>query len=228
MAPTCPKASRGWTRPTSTPLAPRLLSPAGGYETGTLLQLQASSSSLAAALAPVTAVKVYQCSDGCSDDCYNYVAVVKNTPCRLCHGPMNEPMEVVGSSDPSSGGHGEAAAEDGQGQAPDAVLAGMGFVQVVVTYTIMDDLAVAPMSTISGIAVLRGFGVTDLGSLQEKAVRVGYNEGVEMLRASLQSKTVLTDVFLRKNMGKDAAAARSNSKKLKAAPSKNKKSKKRK
>nr|CAB3476229.1 unnamed protein product [Digitaria exilis] len=141
-------------------------------------RLQASSSSLAAALAPVTAVKVYQCSDGCSDDCYNYVAVVKNTPCRLCHGPMNEPMEVVGSSDPSSGGHGEAAAEDGQGQAPDAVLAGMGFVQVVVTYTIMDDLAVAPMSTISGIAVLRGFGVTDLGSLQEKAVRCGDVESV--------------------------------------------------
>lgn len=45
------------------------------------------------------------------------------------------------------------------------------------------------------------------------------------MRASLQSKTVLTDVFLRKNMGM-AAAAPSNIKKLKAAPSKNKKSKK--
>lgn len=102
-----------------------LLSPAGGgYESTTLLQLQSSSP---AAPTPVAAVEVYQCSVGGSDDCYNYVAMVKNTPCRLCRGPMNVSMELIGSSDlPASGGHGEAA-EDGQGQAPAAVLAGMGF-----------------------------------------------------------------------------------------------------
>ncbi|XBI86148.1 hypothetical protein VPH35_094159 [Triticum aestivum] len=32
--------------------------------------------------------------------------------------------------------------------------------------------------------------------LQEKTVQLGYKEGLAILRASLQSKTVLTDVFL--------------------------------
>ncbi|XP_024315231.1 uncharacterized protein LOC100827759 [Brachypodium distachyon] len=73
---------------------------------------------------------------------------------------------------------------------------GKGFVQGIVTYTVMDDLKVAPMSSISGITLLNTFGVTDLSALQEKTVQLGYNEGLEILKASLQSKTVLTDVFL--------------------------------
>ncbi|GJN05759.1 hypothetical protein PR202_ga23423 [Eleusine coracana subsp. coracana] len=60
----------------------------------------------------------------------------------------------------------------------------------------MDDLKVAPMSTISGITLLNTFGITDIGMLQEKTVQLGYAEGLEILRVSLQSKTVLSDVFL--------------------------------
>ena len=51
-----------------------------------------------------------------------------------------------------------------------------GFVQGVVTYTVMDDLKVAPMSTISGITLLNTFGVTDIGTLLEKTVQLGYDE----------------------------------------------------
>ncbi|KAM0860678.1 hypothetical protein ACQ4PT_046359 [Festuca glaucescens] len=40
----------------------------------------------------------------------------------------------------------------------------------------MDDLKVAPMSTISGITLLNTFGITDIGSLQEKTVQLGYPE----------------------------------------------------
>ncbi|XP_051221116.1 uncharacterized protein [Lolium perenne] len=76
--------------------------------------------------------------------------------------------------------------------------AGAGFVQGIVTYTVMDNLKVAPMSSISGITLLNTFGVTDIGSLKEKTVQLGYTEGLEILKASLQSKTVLTDVFLGK------------------------------
>ncbi|XP_066316138.1 uncharacterized protein [Miscanthus floridulus] len=109
---------------------------------------------------------------------------------------MNEPIEVVGFSDP----------------------AGVGFVKEVVTYTIMDDLKVAPLSAVSVITLLKALGVADISSLQEMTVRVGYAEGLEMLRASLQSEAVLTDVFLRKkNMRQQAVAAPSNKKrKLKA------------
>nr|XP_020164369.1 uncharacterized protein LOC109749835 [Aegilops tauschii subsp. strangulata] len=66
------------------------------------------------------------------------------------------------------------------------------------TSTMMDDLKVSPMSSISGITLLNTFGVTDICSLQEKTVQLGYAEGLEILKASLQSKTVLTDVFLTK------------------------------
>ncbi|KAM0903876.1 hypothetical protein ACQ4PT_018399 [Festuca glaucescens] len=73
-----------------------------------------------------------------------------------------------------------------------------GFVQGIVTYTVMDDLTVTPMSSISGITLLNAFAVEDLSALQEKTVQLDCNEGLEILKASLQSKTVLSDVFLGK------------------------------
>ncbi|RLM80044.1 hypothetical protein C2845_PM12G07840 [Panicum miliaceum] len=57
------------------------------------------------------------------------------------------------------------------------------------------NLTVTPMSTISSITLLNTFVVRDLADLQE-TVQLGYDEGVAILKASLQSKTVLTDVFL--------------------------------
>ncbi|XP_048326279.1 uncharacterized protein LOC125421398 [Ziziphus jujuba] len=71
-----------------------------------------------------------------------------------------------------------------------------GFVKGVVTYMVMDDLEVSPMSTISSIALLNKFDVKEIGGLQEKMVSIGVNEGLKLLKAALQSKTVLTDVFL--------------------------------
>jgi hypothetical protein len=52
----------------------------------------------------------------------------------------------------------------------------LGSSRGIVTYNVMDDLKVAPMSNISGITLLSTFGVTDLGSLQEKNVQLGYAE----------------------------------------------------
>ncbi|KAJ3708788.1 hypothetical protein LUZ61_012493 [Rhynchospora tenuis] len=72
-----------------------------------------------------------------------------------------------------------------------------GFVEGVVTYSVMDDLTVVPMSTISSITLLNKFQIKDLGSLEEKTVGVGFEEGLKLLKVSLQSKTVLTDVFLK-------------------------------
>jgi hydroxymethylpyrimidine/phosphomethylpyrimidine kinase len=57
-----------------------------------------------------------------------------------------------------------------------AAASGAGFVQGIVTYTVMDDLKVSPMSSISGITLLNTFGVTDIASLQEKTVQLGYTE----------------------------------------------------
>ncbi|XP_076941223.1 uncharacterized protein LOC143610706 [Bidens hawaiensis] len=51
-----------------------------------------------------------------------------------------------------------------------------GFVKGLVTYMVMDDLAVSPLSTISNITLLNKFNIKDLGSLEEKVVHIGMNE----------------------------------------------------
>ncbi|KAI8021468.1 hypothetical protein LOK49_LG03G03389 [Camellia lanceoleosa] len=71
-----------------------------------------------------------------------------------------------------------------------------GFVKEVVTYMVMDDLAVKPMSNISSISLLNEFSVKEVGALQERVVYLGMDEGLKLLKASLQSKTVLTSVLL--------------------------------
>ncbi|KAL2323901.1 hypothetical protein Fmac_022959 [Flemingia macrophylla] len=72
-----------------------------------------------------------------------------------------------------------------------------GFVKEVVTYMIMDDLVIEPMSIISSITLLNKFNIKEVGALQEKVVELGMTEGVKLLKASLQSNFVLTSVFLK-------------------------------
>ncbi|XP_059669992.1 uncharacterized protein LOC132315668 isoform X1 [Cornus florida] len=73
-----------------------------------------------------------------------------------------------------------------------------GYVKDVVTYMVMDDLEVKPMSTISSVTVLNTFDVKDVGALQEKTVEVDMGKGLELVKASFESTTVLTDLFLPK------------------------------
>ncbi|CAI8601592.1 unnamed protein product [Vicia faba] len=73
-----------------------------------------------------------------------------------------------------------------------------GFVKDVVTFMVMDDLVIQPMSTISSITLLNKFNIKEIGTLQEKVVEMGMDEGIKLLKASLQSKMVLTSVFIKK------------------------------
>ncbi|KAI5346317.1 hypothetical protein L3X38_014196 [Prunus dulcis] len=75
-----------------------------------------------------------------------------------------------------------------------------GYVKGVVTYMIMDNLEVKPMSTISSIAMLNQFNVKEVGALEEKVVYLGMDEGLKLLKASLETSTVLTNVFLGNKM----------------------------
>uniref|UniRef100_M8BNM8 DUF674 domain-containing protein n=1 Tax=Aegilops tauschii TaxID=37682 RepID=M8BNM8_AEGTA len=72
---------------------------------------------------------------------------------------MTTPLTVV----PSAGSEGPVA-ETAVG------MSGKGFAQGIVTYTVMDDLTVTPMSSISSITLLNTFAVRDLSALQEKTV----------------------------------------------------------
>ncbi|GJN37456.1 hypothetical protein PR202_gb26413 [Eleusine coracana subsp. coracana] len=144
--------------------------------------------------------KFFRCNNGdrcnCQDGYYgnrhasfhNYVSDTRGTTCPSCGGQMNTEVEFVlpaGSAPPPV----EKASSAGGKK---------GFVQGIVTYTVLDNLTITPMSAISSITLLNTFEVTDLAALQEKTVQLGYDEGLQILKASLfHSKTVLTDVFHR-------------------------------
>ncbi|GLT72031.1 hypothetical protein SLA2020_440020 [Shorea laevis] len=63
-------------------------------------------------------------------------------------------------------------------------------------FMVMDDLTVKPMSTITSITLLNTFNVKDVSFLHEKTVIVDIQKGLELVKASFGSATVLTDVFL--------------------------------
>ncbi|CAN6338683.1 unnamed protein product [Urochloa humidicola] len=114
--------------------------------------------------------------------CGRYVTEVSGTRCPSCGNSMTSVTNNVGSPAPV---------------VPAPVPPKKGFVQGgTVTYTVTDDLVITPMSSLSGIALLNASAVRDLGALQERTVQIGYKEGLEILKASQQSKTVLTDVFV--------------------------------
>ncbi|KAH7836400.1 hypothetical protein Vadar_000799 [Vaccinium darrowii] len=79
--------------------------------------------------------------------------------------------------------------------APAAPVVVEGYVKGVVTYMVMDDLVVKPMSNISTICILSSMKAQNLGSVEEKTVEVDLDMGLKLLKASFESSTVLTDVF---------------------------------
>lgn len=119
--------------------------------------------------------KFYMCPNQC-----NFSVTCNNkTICSRCNRNMSNVLHFVGN------------------KVAEGVSRNSGFVKEVVTYMVMDDLVIQPMSTISSIMLLNKFEIKDVGVLHEKVVELGMNEGVNLLKASLESKTVLTNVFLK-------------------------------
>lgn len=104
-----------------------------------------------------------------------YFSDIKDSVCPSCYGYMNEEMRHVRNNGLSK-----------------------GFVVGTTTYTITDDLSITPASSVSSINLLAQCGVKDLSTVQQRTVTIGSEEALEILLASLKSKTVLTDVFLPK------------------------------
>ncbi|KAK1355395.1 hypothetical protein POM88_048651 [Heracleum sosnowskyi] len=73
---------------------------------------------------------------------------------------------------------------------------GSGYVKGLMTYIVMDNLQVMPMSTVSGIALLNTFQVKDLDALETLEVFIGIEEAEELLKASFVTDRVLTHLFL--------------------------------
>ncbi|MBA0841586.1 hypothetical protein Goarm_004071 [Gossypium armourianum] len=162
--------------------------------------------------------------------CGLYVANDSKSVCPSCNNVMTQTATIMNPRKGSSTNEG-------------------GYVKGVVTYMIMDDLVVTPMSAISCFTLLNKFNIKDVGVLEEKTINIGIDErspaalasaasawlglhdllldcswcymltilqhllfckqGVKLLKASLQSKTVLTDAFLKKKAGESDASSSS-------------------
>ncbi|XP_021311746.1 uncharacterized protein LOC8075142 [Sorghum bicolor] len=117
--------------------------------------------------------------------CGCYVADKSGARCPSCGGEMA--VEVPrGDPGASCSDPYDAGAADWPGGMKGADL----------TCMLMDDLNVMPAG--SGLSLATSFmmGFVAPGVLQETVVCLGYTEAMEILEMSLQSRTVLTDVFL--------------------------------
>ncbi|WJX21681.1 hypothetical protein P8452_11079 [Trifolium repens] len=123
--------------------------------------------------------KIYMCPNRCN---YN-VTYDNKTRCPSCGSSLSREVSCVGNKVAEN-----KASTNIKG----------GFVKDVITFMVMDNLVIEPMSTISSITLLNKFHVKEIGTLQEKVVEMGMDEGIKLLKASLQSKMVLTSVFLKK------------------------------
>ncbi|KAI3731071.1 hypothetical protein L1987_62254 [Smallanthus sonchifolius] len=137
---------------------------------------------------------IYRCSNAsinCS--CYNRYATCRSNAtvytdaiCPSCCGPMKVKMGAIMPKEETTKVKEEESVNRMKG----------GYVKEVVTYMVMDDLVVKPMSTISSITLISKFGVKDLSQLEEKVVSFGKDEGLKLLKASLVTDKVLTSIYM--------------------------------
>ncbi|XP_059459016.1 uncharacterized protein LOC132188543 [Corylus avellana] len=125
--------------------------------------------------------QLYRCQT-ISSSCWFYVAVDYSTICPSCKLKMDRNVRFV---DPPSEIRASSTSEE-------------GYVKETVTYVVMDDLEVKPLSSTTLISLLTKFNVNvnEPGAIEEKVVDLGMDEGLKLVEASLHSKTVLTDVFI--------------------------------
>ncbi|KAL6655129.1 hypothetical protein ACP70R_005955 [Stipagrostis hirtigluma subsp. patula] len=138
---------------------------------------------------PPPAKRYFRCAGGpfyssCSGN-PTTVTDVSGLPCPVCGQPMTVEMKWTPGDAQGKPATAQEAAGEGSG----------GYVKDVVTCLVMDDLTIEPISTISAIMLLKKFNISDSSVLEEMTVELGTKEAVMLLRVSMESATVLTDVF---------------------------------
>lgn len=145
-----------------------LLSPAALPSAAVPLLLGGGEGAVPPALAPPQ--RYFRCSAynaPCRGNLTN-VTDVSGLPCPGCRQAMTVEMRLVPGD-----AHGRLALAQAQEAAG---LGAGGYVKELVTYLVMDDLTVAPMSTISAIMLLKKFDVKDCSALEEMTVELGTRE----------------------------------------------------
>lgn len=94
--------------------------------------------------------------------CRDYVTDNPDAECPRCGKKMCTEMSFVASKSPSKSVSWNSKID--------------GYVKGVVTYMVMDNLEIKPMSTIASITLLNNFNISDIASLVEKEVQLTLNE----------------------------------------------------
>ncbi|XP_078170216.1 uncharacterized protein LOC144564493 [Carex rostrata] len=122
---------------------------------------------------PVTAQeKPYRCR------CNHSFSYVRDNVCNRCLCTTNIELLYVGSG------------------VPKAEVERDGYVKDSITYAVMDDLSIVPMMSFGSMGFLKKMGYNNLSLFEEKTVSLDIQQGLELLKTSLKSKNVLTDMFL--------------------------------
>ncbi|KAK2663110.1 hypothetical protein Ddye_001684 [Dipteronia dyeriana] len=112
--------------------------------------------------------KAYTCAS-----CMSHMAVVPNLNCPNCERrSMDRELSYV--NPPRKGG---------------------GFLKGLVSYIVMDNLEFMPMSTKMFVSLLKKFDIEDVSALEETEVELGVEEGLKLLKLSLECKSVLTSFY---------------------------------
>ncbi|MBA0629586.1 hypothetical protein Godav_029310 [Gossypium davidsonii] len=133
-------------------------------------------------------IEIYMCDQSYyKQSCGLYVSYDSKSICPSCNGVMKEIATVVNPEKKDS------STDEG------------GYVKGVITYMIMDDLVVRPMSAISCITLLNRFSIKDVGVLEEKTIDVGVDEVrhnpisfAALILSNIRVKGMIL-IFMRKN-----------------------------
>lgn len=137
-----------------------------------VIQLAATAAAPAPPAAPSNNGPIYRCKGcSCSVACYNYATKVSCTPCPVCKGKMTTAVQLV-EPDGKSGGGAKASPAPVKEEGSSST----GYVRDMMTYNVMDDLSIAPISTICAITSIVALGVTDISGLQARTVEIGHKE----------------------------------------------------
>ncbi|GJN37455.1 hypothetical protein PR202_gb26412 [Eleusine coracana subsp. coracana] len=87
----------------------------------------------------------YRCTNTSYGNCRAYITDVHGTQCPTCRCTMTTAARNVSPANSGAGGSGTAVQQS---------TGGKGFVQGILTYTVLDNLTITPMSAISSITLL--------------------------------------------------------------------------
>jgi hypothetical protein len=119
----------------------------------------------------LTSRKLYGCANtnyntrlGSYGPCPGFVADDSRAICPWCQGStfMSRELKLVDAPRATNKG----SSREGEG----------GYVKGVITYMVMDDLEVKPMSIISIFTLLNNFNIKEIGVLEEKVVNLSMDE----------------------------------------------------